>query len=173
MADGIAVEGCRLVLDNLPIVVAAPDDLTARGHLMAAAAMGAVAFQKGLGGIHALSHPISVRFGTHHGTTNAVLTPYVVEANRAAATPALEHLARTCGIVGGVDGLLDHIRRLWTDLGVPATLTELGVDPVARDDIARASLDEPPAAGNPRPFTIELATSIFDAACWGTEGDTP
>jgi alcohol dehydrogenase class IV len=168
MADGIALEGCRLVLENLPRVVAEPADIEARGHMMTAAAMGAVAFQKGLGGIHALSHPISVRFGTHHGTTNAVLMPYVLVANRIEATAAIERLSRHAGIDGGFDGFLDHVIGLREALGVPSTLVELGVDPTSRDDVAADSIEEPPAAGNPRLFTVDLAAAIFDAACSGS-----
>ncbi len=167
MADGIALEGCRLVIEHLPRVIADPADIDSRGHMMAAAVMGAVAFQKGLGGIHALSHPISVRFGTHHGMTNAVLMPYVLTANRDAAAEPVERLARHVGIPGGFDGFLDHVVELRASTGVPHTLLELGVDPAARDGVAADSLAEPPAAGNPRPFTLELASSIFDAACSG------
>jgi alcohol dehydrogenase len=99
--------------------------------------------------------------------TNAVLMPYVLEANRAAATEPVERLARYAGIPDGFDGFLDHVVQLRASTGVPHTLLELGVDPAARDDVAADSLAEPPAAGNPRPFTLELASSIFDAACSG------
>jgi alcohol dehydrogenase len=139
--------------------------------MMAAAAMGAVAFQKGLGGIHALSHPISVRFGTHHGTTNAVLMPYVLAANRFEATAAIERLARYTGIDGGFDGFLDHVLSLRRSSGVPNTLVELGVDPAVRDAVAADAVKEPTAAGNPRSFTVDLAAEIFDAACSGSIGD--
>ena len=82
LADGIAVEGMRLVFENLPKVVANPNDVEARGHMMSAAAMGATAFQKGLGAIHALSHPVGALYDTHHGMTNAVFMPYVLAVNR-------------------------------------------------------------------------------------------
>jgi alcohol dehydrogenase len=168
MSDGIAVEGCRLVIENLPRVVADPGDLAARGHMMSAAAMGAVAFQKGLGAIHALSHPVSVRWRTHHGMTNAVLMPYVLEANLDHIVAPLTRLAAYAGIDGGPTGLLDHVLGWRATLGVPHTLVDLGADPAAVDDVAADALREPPALGNPRPLTHELAAAIYGAACAGT-----
>ena len=93
LADGIAVEGIRLVFENLPKVVLDPNDIEARGHMMSAAAMGATAFQKGLGAIHALSHPVGALYDTHHGMTNAVFMPYVLEANRSAIEARIGRLA--------------------------------------------------------------------------------
>lgn len=167
MADGIAVEGCRLVIENLPSVVADPGDIDARGQMMSAAAMGAVAFQKGLGAIHAISHPVSVRWHTHHGMTNAVLMPYVLDANAAHVADRLDRLADYCGIQGGGDGLRNHIVGWRESLDVPNTLVDLGADPAAVDDIAADALLEPPAAGNPRPLTHHLAAEIYLAACEG------
>ena len=135
---------------------------------MIAAAMGAVAFQKGLGAMHALSHPIGARFDTHHGMTNAVLMPYVLAANRPAVDHTLTRLAAYVGIDGGVEGFLHEIIRLRHDLGVPDTLVELGVDPGAGSDIAAAAVEDPSAGGNPVPVDRALAERIFDAACSGT-----
>ena len=123
MADGIAVEGMRLVLENLPKVVANPNDIEARGHMMSAAAMGATAFQKGLGAIHALSHPVGALYDTHHGMTNAVFMPYVLAVNRDAIEAKIARLAAYCG-------LRAELRRvpprrslgLREKLGVPHTL---------------------------------------------------
>ncbi|MFQ5557568.1 MAG: iron-containing alcohol dehydrogenase [Acidimicrobiales bacterium] len=170
MAEGIALEGVRLVLENLPRVAAEPDDLEARGHMMSAAAMGAVAFQKGLGAMHALSHPIGARFGTHHGMTNAVLMPYVLHANRAAIGAVTERLCRYAGIEGGLTGLIDHVLDLRDRLDVPHTLVDLGVDPSARADVVAGAVIDPSAAGNPIPFDSDLAGAVFDAACRGDVG---
>jgi alcohol dehydrogenase class IV len=98
LADGIAVEGVRLVLENLPKVAANPNDIEARGHMMSAAAMGATAFQKGLGAIHSLSHPVGALYDTHHGMTNAVFMPYVLVANRDAIEAKIARLAAYCGL---------------------------------------------------------------------------
>jgi len=167
MAQGIGLEGCRLVLEHLPRVAADPADLESRTHMMVAAAMGAVAFQKGLGGMHALSHPIGARFDTHHGMTNAVVMPYVLVANRPAVEGRLTGLAAWCGVEGGFDGLLSRVLALREELGVPHSLVELGVDPAAADPIAQDAVKDPSAAGNPRPFDHDLARRLFEAACRG------
>jgi len=167
MSHGIGMEGCRLVLAHLPTAAERPDDLEARGQMLIAAAMGAVAFQKGLGAMHALSHPIGVRFGTHHGMTNAVMMPYVLAANRVAVEPVIERVAAYAGISGGFDGFQSHILQLRSQLDVPHTLIDLGVDPAARESIAADAVVDPSAAGNPVPVDIAYALAVFDAACDG------
>jgi alcohol dehydrogenase class IV len=167
MSHGIGIEGCRLVLEHLPVVVDDPGNIESRGQMLVAAAMGAVAFQKGLGGMHALSHPIGARFDTHHGMTNAVVMPYVLEANRAAIESTVERLADYCGITGGFDGFLSHILATRTDMDVPHTLVDLGVDPAAADTITAAAVEDPSAARNPVPFDRPFAEAVFTAACEG------
>lgn len=168
MAHGIGLEGCRLVLEHLPRVVRDAGDLGSRTQMMAAAAMGAVAFQKGLGGMHALAHPIGARFDTHHGTTNAVLMPYVLVANRTAIEPTIARLAAYVDIPGGYDGFVDHILSLRDELGVPHLLTELGVDAASVAEISAAAAVDPSAGGNPIPFTEAFAAEVFANACTGT-----
>lgn len=125
MADGIAVEGIRLVLENLPKAFANGNDLVARAHMMSAAAMGATAFQKGLGAIHSLSHPIGALYDTHHGMTNAVFMPYVLAFNREAVEDKIARLAAYCDIKGGFDGFAKAVMDLRKELKVPHTLPEL------------------------------------------------
>ncbi len=167
MSHGIGLEGVRLVLDNLPRVVSDPGNIEARGHMMTAAAMGAVAFQKGLGAMHALAHPIGAVFNTHHGMTNAVVMPYVLAANRPAIETVIESLANYTGIEGGFDGFLDRILEMRSAMDVPHTLVELGVDTDSGDIIAAGAIADPSAGGNPIEFTREFATLIFNAACTG------
>lgn len=167
MSHGIGIEGCRLVMEHLPRVVDDPTDLDSRGQMLIAAAMGAVAFQKGLGGMHALAHPIGARFDTHHGMTNAVLMPYVLIANRPAIEPTIERLTAYLGIAGGFEGFVQRVLDMRTHMDVPHTLDELGVDIEAVDDIAAAAVRDPSAGGNPVPFDTSLASSIFAAACSG------
>ena len=167
MALGIGLEGCRLVFEHLPRVVADPGDLDSRTQMMAAAAMGAVAFQRGLGAMHALSHPIGALFDTHHGMTNAVVMPYVLRSNVGAIDAVMESLGAYCGFAGGTSAVIERVLRLRADLGVPHTLIELGVDPAAADRIAVAAVIDPSAAGNPEPLTIDKAADIFGAACSG------
>lgn len=162
MCEGIAVEGMRLVKENLPLVHEDGANLEARGHMMSAAAMGATAFQKGLGAIHALSHPIGALFNTHHGMTNAVVMPEVLNFNRVAIEAKIERLSAFLEIEGGFDGFFGFILALRNDLGVPDKLSELGV---IRDKIPRmakmAPLD-PTAGGNPVDLTEEAAARLLD-----------
>jgi alcohol dehydrogenase len=135
--------------------------------MMATAAMGAVAFSRGLGAMHSISHPIGAQFNTHHGMTNAVVMPYVLRANKPAIKPVMERLGLYCGIDGGVDGMIDHVLQMRSEFGVPHTLVELGVDQSSTEQIVAAAIVDPTAASNPVPLTTELATAIFTAACNG------
>lgn len=162
MAQGIALEGMRLVKENLPRVVAAPDDLEARGQMMSAAAMGATAFQKGLGAVHALSHPVGALYNTHHGMTNAVVIPAVLRFNRAAVAEKLGRAADYLGVKGGFDGFLDFVQRCSADLGVPERLSALGVDRDRIGQMAAMAIEDPSAGGNPVPLTLEAATRLFE-----------
>jgi alcohol dehydrogenase class IV len=167
MGDGIAVEGIRLVLENLQRVADVPDDLVARGHMMSAAAMGAVAFQKGLGAIHALSHPVGALYDTHHGMTNAVFMPYVLAFNRSAIEGKIERLAGYLGISGGFDGFMKVVLDLRAALDVPHTLEGLKVDGAKAKLIAEMAIVDPTAGGNPLELTLEGASAIFSDALSG------
>ncbi len=167
MAEGIAVEGMRLIFTNLPKAVANGNDLEARAHMMSAAAMGATAFQKGLGAIHALSHPVGALYHTHHGMTNAVYMPYVLVFNRPAIEAKIERLAGYLGIPGGFDGFLAAVLDLRKKTGVPHDLKGLGVDGSRVDTIVEMSLVDPTAGGNPVPLTKEGSRKLFDAALKG------
>ena len=167
MAEGIAVEGMRLIFTNLPKAVANGNDLEARAHMMSAAAMGATAFQKGLGAIHALSHPVGALYHTHHGMTNAMYMPYVLVFNRPAIEAKIERLAGYLGIPGGFDGFLAAVLDLRKKTGVPHDLKGLGVDGSRVDTIVEMSLVDPTAGGNPVPLTKEGSRKLFDAALKG------
>jgi alcohol dehydrogenase class IV len=170
MADAIATDGIRLIQKWLPVAFVDGGDLEARTHVMAAAMMGGTAFQKGLGAIHALSHPIGSVYGFHHGLTNAVLMPYVIDHNRTAIAEKLDHLAhcmRLPGAGSGTDRFLQWVLDLRRDLGIPHTLADLGVRPEMFDKIAKMSLADPTAATNPVPLTLESARSILTAASEG------
>jgi alcohol dehydrogenase len=167
MADGIAVEGIRLVMENLPKVHADPNDVEARGHMMAAAAMGATAFQKGLGAIHALSHPVGALYDTHHGMTNAVFMPYVLTANRPAIEARIARLAAYLGLAPAFDAFLKAVLDLRLRLGVPHTLADFKVDGSKRDQIADMAIVDPTAGGNPIELTRDRALDIFDRAMEG------
>ena len=163
MSQGIAVEGMRLVSENLPRAFADGNDLEARAHMMSAAAMGATAFQKGLGAIHALSHPIGARYNSHHGTTNAVVMAPVLRFNRAAIETRIEALAAYLGIEGGFDGFHDYVNRLNASLGIPANLTELGVTDPDLDWLVDSALKDPSVGGNPVEMTVQNTRELFEA----------
>ena len=167
IADGIGVEGVRLVLENLPIVAGDPNDLVARGNLMAAAAMGAAAFQKGLGAIHSLSHPVGSLYDKHHGMTNAVFMPYVLAANRDAIESKIARLSAYCDLPPAFDAFLHAITGLRQQLGVPHTLRVYEVPADQRDLIGDMAIVDPTAGGNPLKLTRELALDIFDRAMEG------
>jgi alcohol dehydrogenase class IV len=167
MADGIGAEGVRLVYENLPKVVADPNDIEARGNMMSAAAMGATAFQKGLGAIHSLSHPIGAFYDTHHGLTNGVFMPYVLVANRDAIEARIARLAAYCGLSPSFDAFLTAVLALREKLGVPHTLKDLKVPADRRDEIARMAVADPSTGTNPVPLDEALAGRIFDNAMAG------
>jgi alcohol dehydrogenase class IV len=163
MSQGIALEGMRLVFENLPKVYATPTDLEARAHMMSAAAMGAVAFQKGLGAIHSLSHPVGAVYGTHHGTTNAVVMPMVLDFNRAAIETRIEKAAAYLGIKGGFDGFRAKVMELRSELSIPANLTAMGVEAARLDELTDMALEDPSCGGNPVAMTRENTRALFDA----------
>ena len=164
MSQGIALEGLRLVNEYLPRAYATPDDLEARAQMMAAAAMGAVAFQKGLGAIHSLSHPVGAVYGTHHGTTNAVVMPMVLDFNRPAIEDRIARAADYLGIKGGFDGFYDRVLELRSELGIPANLTVMGVEEARLDELTEMALEDPSCGGNPIEMTRENTRALFDAA---------
>ncbi|MGO4907612.1 iron-containing alcohol dehydrogenase [Pseudorhodobacter sp. W20_MBD10_FR17] len=163
MGQGIALEGMRLVFENLPLVYADPNNLDARAHMMSAAAMGAVAFQKGLGAIHSLSHPVGAVYGTHHGTTNAVVMPMVLEFNRHAIEDKIEAAARYLGIKGGFDGFLAAVMGLRESLSIPENLSAMGVEAARLDELTEMALEDPSCGGNPVEMTRENTRALFDA----------
>jgi len=163
MSQGIAVEGMRLVKEYLPRVYADGSDLEARAHMMSAAAMGATAFQKGLGAIHALSHPIGAFYNSHHGTTNAVVMAPVLKFNRVAIEERIEALAAYLGIAGGFDGFYDYVVALNASLGIPANLTELGVTDPDLDWLVASALKDPSVGGNPVEMTEANTRELFEA----------
>ena len=161
MSQGIALEGMRLVKDFLPRAYGDGTDIEARTNMMAAAAMGAVAFQKGLGAIHALSHPIGAIYNTHHGMTNAVVMPPVLRFNRPAIEEKIERASAYLGIAGGFDGFYDYVLSLRSELGVPENLTAMGIKQDRIDELAAMAIEDPSCGGNPVPMTLENTRQLF------------
>ncbi|WP_299769661.1 iron-containing alcohol dehydrogenase [uncultured Tateyamaria sp.] len=155
MSQGMALEGMRLVKDYLPRAYADGTDLEARAHMMSAAAMGATAFQKGLGAIHALSHPIGAMYHTHHGTTNAVCMPAVLQFNKPAISGVIGQAANYLKIEGGFDGFCTFVDEFNASLGIPKTLTEMGINSIDIDRVVAGALSDPSTGGNPVEMTAD------------------
>lgn len=163
MSQGIALEGMRLVIDNLPRAYADGTDIEARANMMSAAAMGATAFQKGLGAIHALSHPIGAHHHTHHGTTNAVFMPTVLKFNADAIRDRFDRAAGYLGIDGGFDGFCAFVDQFNDGFAIPKTLTDLGVTDPDLDILVRDALNDPSTGGNPVKMTKANTRAMFES----------
>jgi len=164
LAQGIALEGMRLVKEYLPRAYRDGHDLEARANMMSAAAMGATAFQRGLGAIHSLAHTIGALHNTHHGTTNAVVAPVVLNFNRPAIETRIDRLAAYLGIEGGFDGFHAFVVALNRELGIPENLRAMGADPDRIDEYAAMAIVDPTASGNPVPLTLDAAKRLFAEA---------
>jgi alcohol dehydrogenase class IV len=168
MADGVALEGMRLIKEWLPVATKDGTNIEARGHMMAAATMGATAFQKGLGAIHSLSHTVGALYDKHHGLLNAVFFPYVLMFNRSAIGNKMTHLSRFLGLPKpGFDGVLDWIIDLRKTIGIPHTLTELNVDDSQLDKMVADSVVDPTAPTNPLPLDAASSRRLYRQAFEG------
>ena len=162
MSQGIALEGMRLVIDYLPRAYADGSDLEARANMMSAAAMGATAFQKGLGAIHALSHPVGAIFNTHHGTTNAVCMPAVLEFNAAEIADRFDRAAGYLGIEGGFKGFQSFVQDFNDSFEIPRKLSEMGVSADQMDALVEGAIKDPSCGGNPVELTRENLRQLFE-----------
>jgi alcohol dehydrogenase class IV len=171
LADGIALEGMRLIHRYLPRAYADGKDIEARSYMLAAASMGATAFQKGLGGVHAIAHPVGSWFNTHHGLTNAVILPYVVTFNRAAIADKSEVIARVLDLPAhSFDGFFTWVLKMRADLGIPHSLADIGVNADNAAVIGREAALDPSAGGNPISIDAAQLEKIFLAAVGGRLG---
>jgi alcohol dehydrogenase len=168
LAEGIALEGMRLVKDNLVRATRNGADLEARAHMLAAASMGAAAFQKGLGAIHSLSHPVGAVYDSHHGLSNAVFMPYVLAFNRAAIEPKMARLARYLGLASAsTQGVIDWVLELRRELGIPHTADAIGVRSADLDRLAAMAAEDPSCGGNPLPVDAASLRRLFQASLDG------
>jgi alcohol dehydrogenase class IV len=172
LADGVALEGMRLIHRYLPRACADGKDIEARANMLAAAAMGATAFQKGLGGVHAIAHPVGSWFNTHHGLTNAVILPYVMTYNRNAIADKADVIARVLDLPKrGYDGFLAWVLGLRRELGIPHSLAEIGVHTDNAAVIGSEAAIDPSAGGNPVQVDASQLEHIFRAAVAGKLDD--
>jgi len=159
LAEGIAVEGMRLVKEWLPVAVRDGKNLEARSHMLIASSMGATAFQKGLGAMHSLSHPCGANLNTHHGLTNAVVMPYVLVWNRRAIEEKMARLAAYLGLQKhSFDGVLQWVLELRRTIGIPNTLADIGVRTEHAAAFAPQAFADPSTGGNP----LQIDTPQFE-----------
>jgi len=171
MCDAIALQGTRLAIQNLPLAVKDGKDLEARSNMMMAAMMGAVAFQKGLGAVHSLAHPLSSIANLHHGTTNGILLPHVLEFNRPTSKERLKDLAVAMEVAGSQESaaeaataLIARLRELLPQIGIPSTLGALGVTRHQIPLLARKAMEDACHQSNPRPCTEADMISLYEKA---------
>lgn len=153
LAAGVALEGMRLVKENLAKAVKKGKDIDARGNMLVASTMGATAFQRGLGAIHALSHPFGGLYDAHHGLLNGIIMPYVLKANRKKIEKDIERAAAYLGIKGGFNGFMKWVLALRKEVGIPHALKDIGIDTKRLDEVAAMAVKDPSAGGNPIQFT--------------------
>ncbi len=171
MADGIALQGMTLVKDWLPKAVNTGSDLEARGNMIVASTMGATAFQKGLGGVHALAHPLGAIYNKHHGLLNAILLPYVMIANydvlekksKKICNSLNFHLSRNTFF----ETLLHWVVDFRKELKIPHTLKEIAIDDTNSEKIGKLATEDPSAGGNPKKLTAKEYSQIFKNAVNG------
>lgn len=162
MADGIALEGARLVHDWLPRAYADGTDLAARAHMLVAASMGATAFQKGLGVVHAISHPVGALYGVHHGLANAIVLPYALRFNRDVIEGPMARLGRLLDLPDPTfDGVMRWVLDLRRALGIPENLGAVGVPEDEALRVAKAAAADPTAATNPVPLDGTVLKPLF------------
>jgi alcohol dehydrogenase class IV len=169
MADAIALEGVELIANHLPVAFEDGKSLEARGAMLKASMMGAVAFQKGLGACHSLAHPLGAELGMHHGLANALCLPAVLDFNRTAVTLRIARIARILGVKGkDVETLAfecsGKVRALRKQLGLPNGLAEAGVGEERLPELAGLAHADVTHHSNPRTCTREDMLSLYRAS---------
>jgi alcohol dehydrogenase class IV len=155
MAEGTALEGLRLVKENIQEVYHNGNNVEARSHMLVASMMGAAAFQKGLGAIHSVTHPVNSLYKTHHGTTNGTVMPFVLNYNRSAIEKKFTRLANFLDIKNGFEGIVDWIIELKKDMEIPETLKDMGVNEGDEIKLAPLAQEDPSTGANPLEMTVE------------------
>ena len=157
MAEGTAVEGLRLVKENIQEVYHNGINIEARAHMLVASMMGAAAFQKGLGAIHSITHPVNSLYHTHHGTTNGTVMPFVLNFNRSVIEKKFDRLAKFLNISNGFEGVVNWIIELKKEMEIPETLKDMGVKKGDEVKLAPLAQEDPSTGGNP----LEMSEGKF------------
>jgi len=162
MADGIAIEGIKLIKKSLLVAVKNGKDLNARSDLLAAASMGSTAFQKGLGAIHSLSHPVNSQFNIHHGLSNAIFMPYVLTFNKSLIEDRIVSICDYLNLDKSFDSFLNWILDLRRDLNIPHKLSEVVEEKkIDIDKLSQMALEDPSTVSNPKKISIEEFKELY------------
>ncbi len=168
MADGMAIEGMKLIKKSLLIAIKDGKDLNARANLLAAASMGSTAFQKGLGAIHSLSHPINAQFNVHHGLSNAIFMPYVLTYNKNLIEERIVSICDYLGLGKNFDDFLNWILDLRKKLKIPHKLSDVvDKNKINIDQLSKMALEDPSTATNPRKMTIDDMKILYEHSISG------
>ena len=167
MAEGTALEGLRLVKENIQEVYHNGKNIEARAHMLVASMMGAAAFQKGLGAIHSITHPVNSLYHTHHGTTNGTVMPFVLNYNRSTIEDKFVRLANFLDIKGGFDGIVQWVIDLKKEMEIPETLKNMGVQPGDEVKLAPLAQEDPSTGGNPLEMTEEKFQDLISNCILG------
>ena len=167
MAEGTAVEGIRLVKENLLEVYNNGENVKARANMLVASMMGAAAFQKGLGAIHSVTHPVNSLYNSHHGTTNGTVMPFVLEFNRSAIESKFDRLGRYINISGGLDGIVDWVNNLKKEMNIPHSLQDMGVQLGDEEKLSKLAFEDPSTGGNPLPMTVDKFKELIKICILG------
>ena len=155
MAEGTALEGIRLVKENLLEVYNDGENIDARANMLVASMMGAAAFQKGLGAIHSITHPVNSLYNSHHGTTNGTVMPFVLDYNRSAIESKFDRLSKYININGGLDGIIDWVNNLKKEMNIPNSLKDMGVELGDEEKLSKLAFEDPSTGGNPLPMNVD------------------
>jgi alcohol dehydrogenase class IV len=168
MADGIALEGMRLVKNSLLAAVKDGKKINARLEMLTAASMGSTAFQKGLGAIHSLSHPVNAQFNLHHGLSNAIFMPYVLTFNKKEISEKIVSICDYLNLEKKFDSFINWIIELRKDVKIPHKLSDvIEVDKVNLDKLSQMALEDPSTAGNPKRLTKEDMKIMYEHSLSG------
>ena len=156
MADGIALEGIRLIKNSLSIAVKDGKNIKARTEMLAAASMGSTAFQKGLGAIHSLSHPVNAQFNVHHGLSNAIFMPYVLTFNKKEISERIVSICDYLGLEKSFDSFLQWVMDLRKEFNIPHKLSDIvDEEKIDLDKLSEMAFNDPSTGGNPKKLTKE------------------
>ena len=168
MADGIAIEGMKLIKQSLLKVFKNGKDLKARADLLAAASMGSTAFQKGLGAIHSLSHPVNSQFNVHHGLSNAIFMPYVLTFNKSLIEKRIVSICDYLNLDKNFDSFLNWILDLRKKLNIPHKLSDVvESNKIDLDKLSKMALEDPSTASNPKKMTVDDLKILYEHSISG------